>query len=348
MEAGVRITERDLQILRAINGSLEMTSKGIAVTIFEGRASAAKKRIRTLRLAGLIAPIGPTGPRAAALRVTDLGRELERNGFERTIPVKGMAPKRASSEHDRTVRQLGEIMQSRCRNSGLCSVDEYWLEPKFCRFGVISKGGRKKITNPDAFASVRRLAPRSDPSDSFFLEFDRGTESLDIVVEKVRQYVRYFRTGGFAAWRGAGSRDYKRHPFRVLFVVRSSERRNNLAEQILIRHPSILTQLWIATLSEFLADPFGAIWTRPMDYRSALSSRLGHSMKLPYGRSSLREKTIEQALRKVSLFGPSTPPTLARDAHLEAYASLSVFHRNGGVYSQGGRVRASYNGIGST
>jgi hypothetical protein len=63
------------------------------------------------------------------------------------------------------------------------------------------------------------------------------------------------------------SEEYKAFPFRVLMVLPNEDRRNNMAERLLQNEPPVLTMVWLTTFSEITADPLGAIWMRPLDYR---------------------------------------------------------------------------------
>jgi hypothetical protein len=50
-------------------------------------------------------------------------------------------------------------------------------------------------------------------------------------------------------------------------VLPNEERRNNMAERLLQNEPPALTMVWLTTFAEIIADPLGAIWMRPLDYR---------------------------------------------------------------------------------
>ncbi len=99
--------------------------------------------------------------------------------------------------------------------------------------------------------------------------------------------------------------DFKQYPFRVLFVFKTAERRHNTAERLIQGNPPILTQVWLTTLSEVTADPFGAIWIRPVDYRDTIKGTqferdLGH-VRPEYSRDGAREQFIEARVRKNAL-----------------------------------------------
>jgi hypothetical protein len=65
---------------------------------------------------------------------------------------------------------------------------------------------------------------------------------------------------------GAPRSEFRDFPFRVLFVFKTAERRNNTARDLIYSNPPIREQVLLTTMSEFLADPLGSIWIRPLDY----------------------------------------------------------------------------------
>ena len=88
-------------------------------------------------------------------------------------------------------------------------------------------------------------------------------------------------------------------------VFKSAERRNNTAERLLQNNPPILSLVWLTTLANATADPLGAIWIQPRDYREATK---GSSFdidqrrnNLTYRRNSEREAFIERKIKKLSL-----------------------------------------------
>lgn len=130
------------------------------------------------------------------------------------------------------------------------------------------------IARPDGFIHVRQTGEEKPALDHFFfLEVDRGTETLSRLVRKARHYSQYYRKGGFAAKLGFKRGDYKRFPFRVLIIFVSAERRNNVAEKLLGANMPIKSQAFLTTMDELKLDPLGAIWLRPVDYQ-ALAGRV--------------------------------------------------------------------------
>ena len=66
-----------------------------------------------------------------------------------------------------------------------------------------------------------------------------------------------------------------------------------------------LTMVWLTTFSEVKADPLGAIWMRPLDYREITKGTL-YDPSRPrtgaYRRDPVREGLVAAELKKLSLF----------------------------------------------
>jgi hypothetical protein len=129
------------------------------------------------------------------------------------------------------------------------------------------------------------------------------------LARRVYGYQDFYRRGGLAVRHGFTPEAYKDFPFRVLMVLRNEERRNNMAERLLQNDPPALTMGWLTTFSEIKADPLGAIWMRPLDYREitkgtqydAIRPRTG-----AYRRDPAREAMVVEALKKLSLLSAGT------------------------------------------
>lgn len=89
---------------------------------------------------------------------------------------------------------------------------------------------------------------------------------------KAACYNDYYRRGGLAVRNGQPASAYKDFPFRILMVFKSAERRDNIGARLLKNNPSVLTQVWLTTMKEIIAEPVGAIRIRPLDYRNATRS----------------------------------------------------------------------------
>jgi hypothetical protein len=112
--------------------------------------------------------------------------------------------------------------------------------------------GQRGWPVPDAVV-YWRLAGREG---SFFLEWDRGSESLAILTMKLTKYRDYWRALGHRRLLpGLGLKP------RLAIVVASDERRERL-EQWLRRHPNLGATVVIGTNDDVLDDPLGSVWWR--------------------------------------------------------------------------------------
>ena len=131
------------------------------------------------------------------------------------------------------------------------------------------------LIRPDGFVRLHEHAPEGDLFEHFlFLEVDRSTEPRETLARRAFGYQDFYRRGGLAVRYGSTREAYKDFPFRVLMVLPNEERRNNMAERLLQNDPPVLTMVWLTTFSEITADPLGAIWMRPLDYREITKGTL--------------------------------------------------------------------------
>jgi hypothetical protein len=123
--------------------------------------------------------------------------------------------------------------------------------------------GAPSLLLPDAYAVIATLDdPALPPIESaIFFEWDRSTESRNILRGKATGYDEFYRSGAFAERCGGKREHVEDYPFRTVFAVRNKERRNNLVEEL--ARPSgsgvlIHDQFWSTTWDEILSDPLGA------------------------------------------------------------------------------------------
>ena len=79
-----------------------------------------------------------------------------------------------------------------------------------------------------------------------------------------------------------------------------------MAERLLQNDPPALTMVWLTTFSEIKADPLGAIWMRPLDYRE-ITKGTQYDPSRPrtggaYRRDPVREAMVAEGLKKLRLF----------------------------------------------
>jgi hypothetical protein len=124
-----------------------------------------------------------------------------------------------------------------------------------CRF---QHRGRRLLFTPDAYC----LWALDGEEGAFFLEWDRGTESMTRIGEKLARYEAYY-----------GVRAYRDHlgeeglSPRILFIVPDQRRQRKLTSWAARRlakgeWPSLPTIL-IAAAEAAMREPLGRVWHRP-------------------------------------------------------------------------------------
>ena len=163
------------------------------------------------------------------------------------------------------------------------------------------------MVKPDGFIRIHEKEPDGGVSEySFFLELDRSSQTQDTLATRAGAYADFYKSGGFAQRNGADRAAFKEYPFRVLFVFKNAERRNNMAERLLQNTPPIFTQVMLTTFDEVLVDPLGAIWACPRDYREATTgtpfdTEKVREKRLGYKRQTEREIIVERNVKKFAL-----------------------------------------------
>jgi len=313
----LQLQDRDLELLRGLFESRVMTAAHITTLFFDGKPETTKRRLQKLKAAGLIAerPRRPSEPAVLFLTRKALALLRERGVLEKYPQLGIPALERRAGVSDLTIRHELAVMDikaafhSAIRKTRAFSLAEFTTWPLLHEFEVAPPGygGKSVLVKPDGFILIHEEEPDGSVSEHppFFLEVDRGGELQDILTAKAGRYLEYYRSGGFAQKQGAPRAEYKEHPFRVLMVFKSAERRNNTAERLLAHNPPILTQVCLSTLKEATADPLGPVWIQPRDYHTALRGtpfdperRRGAR---EYRSQPEREALVERTINKIRL-----------------------------------------------
>lgn len=303
---------RDLALLRGLFECRVMTAAHVAALYFEGREEATKKRLQTLKAAGLVKERGRLTFEPAVLSLAKGGIELLRDeGVLREYPPLSLSTllKRAevsdqTIKHERAVMDVKVAFHSAVRGIQTLSIAEFGTWPRLYEFSTTDAS--RGPVRPDGFIRIREVESDGSMSEhSFFLEVDRSTESLDTLVGKATDYLNFYRSGGFAARNGAARSAFKDYPFRVLMVFKTAERRNNVANRLLIATPPILTHVLLSTAAEVMTDPFGTVWIRPLDYRNAMRGSVFETetpaTRFSYRRNGSRENLSDTNSEKQSI-----------------------------------------------
>lgn len=103
---------------------------------------------------------------------------------------------------------------------------------------------------PDAFFQLEYRSGRF----GHFVEVDRGTESLQVIDQKISSYLHYALSGEYP-------KQFGLERFRVLFVLTSPRRLENVRRAVLKHTDRIF---WFATLSDINREGlFAPVWVRP-------------------------------------------------------------------------------------
>ena len=308
------IQKRDIALLRGLFESRVMNTDQLAAIFFHGKREYAKKCLQKLKADGLIQERKRLVNEKSILFLTRKAFTKLRNaGALAGYPALSIASfERRANVSDFTVRHELSVMDVKAafhtaiRKNGKFSITEFNTWPRLFEFkgSKPGRGSLETLAKPDGFF---RLLFQNDAKSSYFLEVDRSTEAQSRLIAQALCYRQYYYSGGFAVRNGATREKFKKHPFRVLMVLKNAERRNNTAERLLRCNPPILSLVWLATLAEATMDPLGPIWIQPRDYLEAIkgtpfdngTTRRGFG----YKRQAKREILVENHVKKSSLLG---------------------------------------------
>lgn len=314
----ISIQARDIRILRGLFESRIMTLSHIAELYFENRSDAAKKCVQRLRAARLVRerPRKPFEPSILSLDIPAI-KMLKSEGHLSGYPSLPMSMlERRGDVSDLTIRHELQVMDFKARfTNSLRNLPDFELEdfvtwPKLVEFDARpdqSRGyGRAPVlVKPDGFIRLTHRINDDIYEHCFFVEIDRSTESQHILARRAACYLDYYRSGGFAVWRGGKRQNVEDYPFRVLLICRTKERANNAAEQMLLNNPPIRSIVWLTAFDDAMNDPFGEIWMRPTDYAAIVQDTAfapAPSRRGVYRRNTERETLVDRSVTRLALF----------------------------------------------
>jgi len=298
-----------------------MTVGHVATLYFDGSREAAKKRLQKLKAARFIGERKRKAYEPAVLSLTPKAFPvLHEHGILAEYPQLGPSTlDKRTRVSEFTIRHELEVMDVKAafhlavKTAGAFSIAEFSTWPLLHQFEAFRSGygGTEVLVRPDGFIRIHEAeAEGSVFEHAFFLEVDRSTETQDTLATRAGCYLDHYKSGGFAV-RNGGKRDgYREYPFRVLFVFKTAERRNNMAERLLQNTPPILTQAMLSTLAEVTVNPLGPVWICPRDYREATKGTPFDSDKprgtWHYKRQSEREAFVERNIQKQPILSDVT------------------------------------------
>lgn len=309
----IQLQDRDVSLLRGLFESRVMGGQHIAEIYFEGRREYAKKRLQVIKEAGLIAERPRRSTEAAVLYLTGRGMSTLKSLAVLTEYPAASLPilQRRAAVSDLTIRHELEVMSVKAafyralRDKNRFSIAEFTTWPRLIEFVARRFNGPEVLVKPDGLIRVRESEEDGLSEHAFYLEVDRSTETLDTLVSRAACYLDHYKSGGFAESQGGTRSQFKDYPFRVLIILKTEERRNNVAERLLCNTPPIFTQVCLTTLEEITEDPLAACWIRPLDYREATEKAgVGVGSIRPafaYHRQTSRDTQIAAHLTKMRI-----------------------------------------------
>lgn len=310
----ISLQSRDLALFRALFESRIMTTAHVAILHFDGSREAAKKRIQKLKGAGYLSERTRRVNEPSVLFLAPKAFDTLRDeGILQSYPqipvsslIKRSQVKDATLRHELDVMDIKSGFHATARRNPSLMVAQFTTWPLLSQFNVSMNGRPLDVrVKPDGFVRIHEQTQDGRFEHTFYLEADRSSEALDVLVTKALCYGAHYRSGGFAVNQG-GTRDrFKEYPFRVLMVFKSAERRNNVAERLIQSTPPVLTQVCLSTFDEVTSNPFGLVWIQPKDYRDAtLGTPFDPSRSRPHGTyrtHSERQAFVEARIKKIPL-----------------------------------------------
>lgn len=318
--SSIELQERDIALLCGLFESRVMTASHITVLYFDGKAEATKKRLQKLKAAGYI---GERSRRkvydpAVLFLTRQAFQYLHREGLLTGYPLahweslkKRVQVSDLTLRHELAVMDVKAALSSAIAKTKRFSVAQFSTWPLLYQFKAFQPDGKAIVLKPDGFIRIGEKAERNEEFEhTFFLEVDRSTETLDTLARKAHCYRDFYTRGGMAERQGRPRSEFKEHPFRVLMVFRTAERRNNMAEQLLLATPPMRTFVWLTTLEEMTQNPLGPIWLTPAAYEAAVHGTpyapTNQRFRTVYQRQMERERVVEERAEKVGVVGKTS------------------------------------------
>jgi hypothetical protein len=294
--SNIHLQPRDTALLRELYESRVMTIRQAGALHFDGSYEAARKRLAKLKTAGFITLRARPVCEEAAVFFTRRAYCLLRDGghLANYPPLRHASLEKRSQVSELTLRHELAVMDAKCafvralREHDDLSLLESSTWPRLSQFKAersFPKPGESAmvLVKPDGFLRIQEQEADGGLSEVYcYLEVDRGTETVETLVSRCQAYRDHYRRGGLPERFGHPRGEWEQWPFRVLWTFKSLERLCNAAEALCLAHPPILGQAWLATFDDATADPLGAIWLRPQDYRRALEGTPFNPTLLPH------------------------------------------------------------------
>jgi hypothetical protein len=273
----IELQARDHSLLRGMFESRIMGLDHVAAIWFDGHRAAAEKRVQKLKAGGYLAERPRRPYERSLLHLTRKAFDALRDGghlaaypsveWPRLRKRLDVSP--FTIAHETAVLDVKAAFATAVAKLPGLALLEFCTWPGMLQFPAAPRPGVSDVlVKPDGFSRIRQTSGNGPPLDhTFYLEVDRSTEPQGTLVVRAACYRDHYRRGGLAARLGGPRDKFEQFPFLLLMILRTVQRRDNVAENLLLMRPPILSQVWLTTQEEVTRDPLGPIWLRPMDYR---------------------------------------------------------------------------------
>lgn len=314
----VRLTERDLKILKKINAAGWLTTEQIGKYFFPGKSvNAVSKRLRKLASAGYVAIAKLSSTEYGLYRLAGYGKLalIEHTSFdEADISIPIQPPRKI--QHFITINDLRFFFEQFIKDSAIellfffseRELSSYYRKPDKIADPMLLLLETYRII-PDALARIRVRRNGTDQYINVAIEYDAGTEQATFFGRtKVKQYAKLF------------AENYGRlDDFKVLTFARSIKRIVSLMRQTVQYQPP-LHLFYFSLLEKLAAERWEActVFLDPDDFFVSVRQS---------GRTEIIEKEQHAGIPKYALIGvpASCPRRVSLREDTEEVSSLSEF-----------------------
>lgn len=219
----VILQERDYRLFKELDSCGYLSYSQVAHFLFDGNMEAARKRITKLKNANYISIVKVSQKlivQAGGLVHKNTRIKLQREIRRLTKPVN-----RHCIKHELAIRYLKLALGRLNGSHSQFEIKDIIIEQKLLCFKVDTK-----VFRPDAFALI---SDKPGEKHSFFFEVDMGNETHWRLMDKIKMYELFRKSGGFALWRGGKREDHALYAFRIIFVVTEKRRAARLRRAII-------------------------------------------------------------------------------------------------------------------
>jgi hypothetical protein len=239
-----RLSERDLAIIRQVAELRLMSARQIQAVHFpadlhDNELAATRARQRVLARLSRERLLAPLERRVGGVRAGSAGLVLTLGPIgQRVLTIDGRRrsyePTLRFFDHTLAVSQV-MVDVTAAAQRGVLELLDWQAEPKSWR--DFSGIGGRRLLRPDAFL----LLGVSDYELRWFIEVDRSSESLPVIVRKCRLYADYYQSGKEQASGGVFPR--------VCWIVPDGSRAERIRDAI-ARDRRLPARLFVVTTSE--------------------------------------------------------------------------------------------------